>query len=255
MKTLSSWLILALLILTFTYPAYGQEKTTQMFWVHEDRVRPSMLMDYESSAKTLVDNCQKHGVETLSWITTSTDDFRYLYVSPINSMADISFEGFGPLREKMGAEAFDKMFADMDKCYTSHGDYVLTLDTELSYMPEGITQTPEGEDYRRFYYLKTTPEHVSAMAEAMKGVKNMFADKGAKTHYRVYRSGFGNMENYFMVAVAAKDGAHFETRSDENDALLGEERHAVFGKVMQYVTSMEEITGQMRPDLAYSPTK
>ncbi len=253
MKTTASKLFSAFITLIITCSALAQEKTTQSFWVHEDQVKPAMLMEYEQAAKQLVDNCKKYDIKTLGWITSQTDDFRYLYVSPINSMADISYEGFKPLREKMGADAFDKMFADMDKCYTSHGDYVLVLDRDLSYMPGGITQTPEGQNYRRFFFLYTTPGDVGHLTEAIKNVKKMYEEKGSKSHYRIYRSGFGNMGNYFMVAVASKDAISYETQGEANDKLLGPEAKEVFGSVMKYVTKMEEVSGKMRPDLAYTP--
>lgn len=253
MRTLKTVLLICSFLATPLGTLAQEDNATQAYWVHEDQVRPSMVMAYEKAAKELVANCQEHNVQGLSWITSATMDFRYFYITPISSMADISYDGFGPLQEKMGEEAFNKMFSDMDKCYDAHGDYVLLLDKGLSYMPDGITQTTEGEDYRKFYYLTTTPEHLGAMTKAFKGVKDMYEQKGSKMHYRVYRSGFGNMDSYFMVALSDKDGVSFETRGAENDALLGEDAAAVFGEVMKYATGIEEITGRMRPDLAYSP--
>ncbi|MGB5236600.1 MAG: hypothetical protein WBM43_09020 [Flavobacteriaceae bacterium] len=252
MKHFKIWIIGLLFVAPL---AMSSQEAPTMYWVHEDQVKPSMVMEYEKSAKELVDNCIKHNAQIPGWITTSTDDHRYLYVSPINSMSDINYDGFTGLQEAMGEEAFGKMFSDMDKCYTAHGDYVIHLNEELTYMPDGFTQTPEGQNYRRFYYLRTTPEHNGMLKEKMKAVKEFFAKKGSKMQYRVYQSGFGTMGNFYMVAVAAKDGITFETMGEENDAILGDERGEVFGSMMKYVTSMEEVTGMMRPDLAYSPEK
>ncbi|TMU56987.1 hypothetical protein [Flagellimonas algicola] len=255
MKTLHSKLFVALAAFAISGTALAQEKTTQAYWVHEDRVKPSMVMEYEKVSKELTDQCKEHNIQTLAWISTQSDDFRYLFVSPIDSLSDISKanKGFGTLRDKMGEEAFDTLFDDMGKCYDAHGDYVIVLDKSLSYMPEGITQTPEGQDYRRFYYLHTTPAGMKGMKEGMQAVKKMYEDKGSKRHYRVYRSGFGTMGSFYMVAIAAKDGVSYEMMGDANEKLLGPEAQAIYGKVMQHVTKMEEVTGKMRPDLAYSP--
>ncbi len=250
MRKLKIWILGVIIAAPLALTA--QEAPT-MYWVHEDQVKPSMIMEYEKAAKSLADNCKKYNIQTLGWITTATDDHRYLYVSPINSMADINYDGFKPLQEAMGDEAFGQMFTDMDKCYTAHGDYILHLNNELTYMPEGFTQTPEGQDYRRFYYIRTTPEHNGMLKEKMKAIKEFFTEKGSKMHYRVYQSGFGTMGNYYLVAIAAKDGINFETMGEENDAILGEERGQVFGAMMKYVTSVDEVSGMMRPDLAYSP--
>ncbi|SHG22200.1 hypothetical protein [Flagellimonas flava] len=255
MKTVPTKVFVALAAFTISFSAFCQEKTTQAFWVHEDRVKPSMITDYEKVSKELNEACKTHNIQTLSWITSQTDDFRYLFVSPIDSLSDISkaSKGFGALREKMGSDAFDKLFDDMDKCYDSHGDYVIVMDKSLSYMPNGITQTPEGMDYRRFYYLHTTPAGMAPLKEAIMKVKEMYEAKGSTSYYRIYRSGFGNMGSFYMVAVAAKDGTAYETQSAENDKLLGPEAMEVFGGVMQHITKMEEFSGRMRADLAYSP--
>ena len=250
MKKLKIWILTALFLAPLALTA---QEAPKMFWVHEDQVKPSMMMEYEKAAKALVENCQKHNIQTLGWITTQTDDHRYLYVSPINSMADINYDGFQPLMDAMGEEAFGQMFADMDKCYTAHGDYILHLNEDLTYMPDGFTQTPEGQNYRRFYYVRTTPEHNGMLKKKMKAVRDFFEEKGSKVHYRVYQSGFGTIGNYYLVAIASKDGIEFETMGAENDNILGEERVQVFGDMMKYVTSIEEVSGQMRPDLAYSP--
>lgn len=247
------FLIIGLLFMA-PFGLLGQE-APQMFWVHEDRVKPSMAMEYEKAAKQLVDNCKKHNIQTLGWIATATSDFRYLFVSPISSMADINYDGFKPLQEAMGDEAFGKMFSDMDKCYDSHGDYILMLNNDLTYMPEGMTQTPEGKDYRRFYYIRTTPEKNGMLKEKMKAIRDFYAEKNSKVHYRVYQSGFGTMGNYYLVAIAAEDGVAYETMGEENDAILGEERHELFGEMMNYVTSIDEVSGEMRHDLAYMPQK
>jgi len=90
------------------------------------------------------------------------------------------------------------------------------------------------------------------MKEAMMEVKKMYENKGSKIYYRVYRSGFGSMGSFYMVAIAAKDGTTFELMHHENEKLLGPEAQAIYGKVMKHVTKMEEYTGRMRPDLAYS---
>lgn len=254
MRTCKSFIIALALAMVFPFLLHAQDDGNyQMFWVHEDKVMPSMVGEYEKAAKMLADKCTEFNVDIPGWITSNTMDFRYMYVSPIKSLADITYEGFAELKEKMGAEPFDQMFADMDKCYKSHGDYVITMDKELTYMPEGITQTPEGENYRKFYYLHSTPSKISKLRKKMLAVKELYQNKNSKSSYRVYRNGFGTSGDFFLVAVASKDAVTFEANSAANDQLLGEDAQAVFSEVLKYVTSIEEISGSIRPDLAYTP--
>ncbi|MDC1227220.1 hypothetical protein N8013_06170 [Algibacter sp.] len=45
----------------------------------------------------------------------------------------------------------------------------------------------------------------SMLMEYEKIAKEFNAAKGSTEYYRVYRNGFGQMENYYMVSVSAKD--------------------------------------------------
>ena len=80
-----------------------------------------------------------------------------------------------------------------NKCYDSHGSYIITMDEELTDMPDGSSQTQEGQNYRKYIYLYYTPENHAKLKEGMKAVKEMFASKESKEHYRIYRSGFDIM--------------------------------------------------------------
>ena len=56
-----------------------------------------------------------------------------------------------------------------------------------------------------------------------------------------------------MVAISAKNEIDSATRGKANDELLGDGRHEVFANLMKYVSIFEEFSGEIRPDLRYSP--
>ena len=250
-------LLLMLAAILFVGNIYAQEeKKSQMYAVHEDQVKPSMLMQYEKTSKMLADKMKEHNIQSTSWLSSVTDDFRYMWVTPIESMADLDDNSWwNELSEAMGEDAFQEMMSGFGPCYDSHGDYVLVMDKELTYMPDGITQNTEGENYRKFFYIHHAPNNRSAMRDAMKGVKDMFASKNSTSHYRVYSNGFGTMDTFYLVAISAKDPIAMETQGAANDKLLGEDAGPVFGKVMALATKFEEVTGNVRPDLSYKPKK
>lgn len=256
MRTINFKQICLLLTFVFVSSLYAQEKSYQLYSVHEDQVKPSKVMQYEKTAKMLTDKMKEHNITSTSWLSSTSDDFKYLWVTPIENMADLDDNSFWKeLSDAMGEEAFTEMMNGFNGTYAKHGDYVISMDKDLTYMPDGITQTPEGENYRKFYYIHYAPENAAAIKDAMKGVKDFFASKGSKSHYRVYHSSFGTMDSYFLVAVSAKDAIDMAQKSAANDKLLGPEAQAVFGKVMAYVTEMDEVTGMVRPDLSYMPKK
>ncbi len=245
-------IIIALAIVLTANLAKAQDNNLQSFWVHEDVVKPSMVASYEKVCKDLTANLKKHRIKGAGMIVTNTVDHRYLWVSPIASMADINYETFKTLSEKMGPGEMSAMFDEMDKSYDTEHDYVIVLDEELSYMPEGMTQTPEGQDYRKFHYFHYTPANEASVREKALAIKQLFDSKGSKVHYRTYKSGFGTRGSFYMVAIAAKNAVDYETKIAENNTLLGEKWGEVFGDFQSSLLQYEIVEGQMRPDMAYS---
>jgi hypothetical protein len=253
-KTLKATLLIVFFLMLLPSVIRAQDSNnSQAYWVHEDPVYPSMVAEYEKISKELVENCNKYNIQETSWITSMTDDFRYLYLTPVDNMADLDKNGFATLQEKMGKDAFNNLFNSFNNCYEKHFDYILNLDKGLSYMPNGITQTPEGQPYRRFIYYYVTPENYKKFTEKGKEIKDLFVKKGSKVYYRIYRSGFGAPGNFVMVAIAAKSAEDFEKISMENQELLGDEGKNLFEAILKYTSKYESISGWIRPDLAYQP--
>lgn len=249
MKTNKLTILITLVLFLTTNFAIAQK----LYRVHQDNVLPSKMMEYEKIAKEFHDACVTHNLQA-SWLTTSTDDFRYLYVTPIENFAELDKRPFADMAKAMG-DKFGDMFNRFDQCYDSHYDYTIVLNEELTYMPEGFSQTQEGQDYRDFYFIHYSPKNYKNINEGMKAVKEMFASKGSKNYYRVYHSGFGTTGNYYLVAMSSKDAIDSATKQKVNEEVLGPDRFETFIKVMGYATKMEEVTGEVRRDLSYAPKK
>jgi len=250
MKTLKNTILITFvfcLIFNFTL---SQNK---LYQVHQDNVKPSMVAEYEKIIKEYNVACKAHNVQT-NWITATASDFRYMHITPIENMADLDINPFADMAKAMG-DAYGDIFKRFNKCYDSHGSYIITLEEGLTYMPEGISLTQEGKNFRKFFYLYYTPENQAKLKEGMKAIKELFTSKESKTYYRVYHSGFGNMESYYMVAISYKDEIDAATKSKANDELLGDDRYETFNKAINYVSRMEEFSGAIRTDLSYSSKK
>lgn len=254
MKTLKITLLFLSLLMLWPMNTQAQDKNEKKIYrVHEDQVKLSMVSEYESIVKELVAMLNKHNLPDLHWITLVSSDSKYRFVSPIKNMADLDKSSWiKALAEKEGKEAVSALFDRMDKCYDTELDYILRLDNDLTYMPEGFNQTPEGENYRKNHMLYVSPANRKVVREKMKAVKDFNAKKGSKVSYRVYSSGFGADGEYYMVAIAAKDAEHYAKRSNENREILGDERKKVMGDLWSRLLKYEVVEGWIRPDLAYS---
>ena len=250
MKTIKTSLIILILVLIAPLTSSAQK----MYRIHEDVVKPSHIMEYEGVVKELLDLVKKHNLQDAKWITAVTNDSRYLFVSPMENYAELDKPNFvSVLIEKEGREKIVALFNRMDKCYDTELDYIIRLNEELTYMPEGVTQTPEGENFREFHFLYVTPGNRAVVKEKMQAIKALYQSKGSKIYYRVYNSGFGSNGEYYMVAIAAKDGEDMAKKGKENEALLAEEGQQAMWGMYSNVLRYDKVEADMRPDLAYSP--
>ncbi len=97
--------------------------------------------------------------------------------------------------------------------------------------------------------LDTMVEKAAEMAQKF---KDLYAKKGVKLHYRMYRNGFGTTDDYFLVAIAAESPEAYEKLRAETNTLLGEEGAQLFGQLRNIISKVETVEGYMRPDLSYS---
>ena len=129
-KTLFTITLFGLLI---NFQAKAQNNRYQLYQVHEDRVLEGMMDKHSKGDKAIVEAAREQKMKGMNWITFVADNNRVMYLSPIDNMADLDKNPFENLQQKMGKEAFDKLFDNFDDTYSKHGDYILRLDNELSY--------------------------------------------------------------------------------------------------------------------------
>lgn len=245
--------MLALLTVVLAFnSAIAQDAQPTMFAVHTDNVKFNKMAQYEALAKQLKDNCEKYNIKDVNWTAISVEDGRYVYVTPIKSMADLDKNPMGDLADKMGEEEMGEMFEKMNECYDSHSDEVVHFMPKLSHLPEGYNT--QGKNYREYHFLYYSPKDAKAMSENMEKVKDMFKAKGVKNGYEVYHSGFGSEESYYMVAIAGEDDLAIAQGGKDNDELLGDDKDAVFYDVIKHTTKYDRVVATMRPDLSYAPS-
>ncbi len=232
-----------------------EENSNQAYWIHEDRVKPGMTDEYEQISKDLIAACKEHNIQDNMWLTMALNDNSYVYITPIDNMASLDMDGFKTLSEKMGSEKMAALFNRFNPTYDEHGDYVIYLHKDLSYMPGGISQTIDGQNYRTLYYNYVTPENDKAYGEVMKKMKAAFEKHNSKMHFRVYKTGFGVMGSYYMIAVAGESSLDAATKGDENWSLMKDDFDPLLKEMSKYTWKMNEKRGWMREDLGFIPAK
>jgi hypothetical protein len=232
--------------------AQSDMSKSQLVAVHEDVVIPSMVDKYEQAAKNLASLFAKHNIASMSYTCASTQDFTYLYLTPVSNLAEVETFGaaFDELQKKMGAEAFKADMKQFDGCYDSHRNYLVRLHPDLSYKPEYGNQISEEMNFRHwdFYYIHPEKEQ-EAMAIA-KEWKALYESKKIATGYRLYTGDLGMDTPIIAVAQSAKNAVEFYTKSEEIFKTFGEAEPALLKKTWSVVRKFEHKDGSIRPDLS-----
>ena len=247
-------LIGALILLFCTGFALGQEAAKkQLFVIHEDIVKPSKVAQYEKAAKKLVSKLNEFGISGVNYAAAATNDFHYLYVTPVENMAELDKNTFAELESKVGKEGMKEIWKGFDGCYDVHKNYMITLSHELSYNPENNQMTDEDQPYRRWQYFHIKPEKEEAAMEIAKKWKALYEKKNIQVGYRVYIGGLGAEMPLLGTVQWAKDAADFNAKNAEAIEILGEEGTQLWEKTLAITRKYETKEGKMRYDLAYTP--
>ncbi|HWR94033.1 MAG TPA: hypothetical protein VN192_02400 [Flavobacterium sp.] len=252
MKNLKNTILFAFVLLTTAFTLKAQN---QMFHIHADYVKPSMESEYVEITKAFVAECKKHNLQNADWTQLRLDNGTYMTFEAIPNMAAIDVDTFAPLVDKMGKDNFKALFDRYAKCYDRHGSYILNRIENLTYMPEGAAAAMEGLNYRKYHYFYVSPATSAIVAEKMKAIKELYVKKGSKVHYRIYHSGFGSQNEYYLAVISAKDALSYAQNAAENKILLGEEGKKAFDELYKNISRYEPITGSIMPDLSYRATK
>lgn len=252
MRNLKTRVLILLMAVITTYSANTQEnKAPTMYVIHTDNVSFDMIPKYEKLSMEFKSLCEDHNVKDMNWMAISVEDGRYVYVTPIENMAELDKATMANLGKKVGEEKLNKLFSDMDTCYDSHRDEIIYFMEDLSYIPKDYNTN--GKNEREYHFLYYRPKHYKAMYSAMENVKNMFKDKGVTNGYEVYHSGFGSDESYFMVSIAGTSVMDIAKEGEENDKLLGEDKDPAFWEVIKLASKYDQVEATVRPDLSYFP--
>ena len=222
-----------------------------MYSIHADYVKPSMIMEYEKTLKEFSAFLTENKVKDFDYSAFVTEEFKYLFVNPMDKMADLDSNPMAQISDKAQQDKLKEIFSRMDPCYSKHGNYMLFMDSTLTYMPDGFSNTTPGESFRVFFYHHYEPQHGEDIYKAFKAIRDMYGENNAKMHFRAYHSGFGLTENYILVAISAKDASDFDAKNRAVWELLGEDYQNAIIKLMKYTSKYEIERAWHREDLSF----
>ena len=208
---------------------------------------------YESTSKEWVKMMTEAGLDLPYMRASQRDDGHYYYLFPLDNYADIDkMQGiFGAAIEKIGKDKWAKFIVENESSMETHKDFIAKWSAQYSYVPKEPRLKPEDAKFIHWMFFHYKLENRKEIMDIMKEWKKLYEDKGIKNGYSIWLIELGLDNNMVVLTENSKDGADFYTAMGADNALMQEEAGALWGKMSQYVTSIENIYGNSRPDLGF----
>lgn len=250
--TMFSLLLLCGLFL-ITSPSFSQEMKDQLFLIHEETVNIDMWDKYESTSKEWVDLMNGAGLDLPYIQASQRDDGHYYYIIPISNYAEIDkMQGiFGSAIEKVGKDKWDKFMVENNSTIESSKDFIATRSAKYSYMPKNPRLKQDEVNFIHWMFFTYKMENRKEIMEIMTEWKKLYEEKDIKNGYTIWLIELGLDNNMIALTEGYKDGGDFYTSQMEDNALMEKEASALWAKMSQYITSIENKYGSPRPDLGY----
>jgi hypothetical protein len=232
------------------------EAQPRMWWVHEERVKPGMLAQYETASLDFVKMVAENraAMPTFGFTGFAGADFTYTYLVPIDGLAGAAVvrAEFGALGAAAGARMADVM-GRSGAATESMADWIVEEHPELSYRPASPRLEPGTARYSSvaFYYLQPGRE-MEARALAGEFVA-LWKAKGLRNGWRYYEAVTGGEMPLVLIQSEAKDAADWAAADAADNAAVGAEGQALFQKALSITRRFEVRSGIRRPDLSLAP--
>lgn len=230
-------------------------ETPTLFWIHEEIVKPSSAVSYETASKDFAKALSEKKVGSVRLLAFSTPEMHYYFVTPLGSFGSLDsvHEDWEKAKAAVGAGRFNELEARGNEAISSYNEFVIAKRAALSYEPaHPRLAIPEHQvHYWDFYYLMPGKEQE---AEAVaRDYAALFKAKDIPESYTVFSCIFGNDLPLMLVSIPGKSAADLVAAEERTTATLGSELKALQARAMAITRRYERHQVNARPDLSYSP--
>lgn len=253
-------LTLALVLALSAAPAAAQippPAEGKLFLIHQEVANPAKLAAYESTTKEVVAAATANKITRapFHWSVYMADDLSYLYVIPIQNLAEIDGipPAFAELAGKMGQEKFADLMRRGGDAMLEWNDFVVRERPDLSYHPAKPRLKEEEEAAYRYeiYYLR--PGYESDAEEIARTWVKTLQRIGFPNGFTLFETVTGHHMPAYVVLVTGKSEPDLAEQQAALDKALGAEGEALRVRTMGVTRRFEVHNATLRPDLSYHP--
>lgn len=234
--------------------AQAEEQKAQLYLVYEVTVNPSKANDYEAAIKEYF-SLFAEGKSSYPWYASSSDDFHYYFVSPIENFAEIDKMNisFAELMTQVGMERWQALANRLNDNSEYYRQFMTYHRLDLSYVPKNPRLKPEEEKYIQWDFWNILQGKEGECEELLKKWVALCESKNSPHAYGVIVGDIGTKMPLIIITQTGKDSVDWHIHNQEMWKLLGEEGSALMDKWMTLIKKYDRKTGWLRPDLSYMP--
>lgn len=250
-------LLAGLLLLNTGKMLAQQEMKDQLYWVREEVARVDMWDKYEETSKEWVKLMTDAGLDFPYMWASKRDDSHYYYLFPLDNYAEIDKmpEIFGSAIDKIGKDKWAKFLVENESSIVTHKDFIVKRSAKYSYQPEEPRLKPEDAKFIHWMFFHYKLENRKEVMDILTEWKNLYQEKNIKNGYTIWLIELGLDNNMMALTENYKDGEDFYSTTDADNKLMEAEANALWAKMSPYITSVENIYGNQRPDLGFVKEK
>jgi hypothetical protein len=211
----------------------------QLFLIHEELARPSMLAAYESTTSELLHAMteKKADPNMFGMDLYMTPEHHYIYVLPLENMGEL--------------ERFPRMMRRANSAMEGYNEFIVMKRPDLSYQPENPRFKPEEVRFLHwsFYYLDAARAEESE--QIAKDFASLFRSKKTGDGFTVYMAMSGQNLPLLIVAEPGKSAADYYANEEKINAAIGADIQPLQMRAMAITRKFETRDGVYRPEMSY----
>jgi hypothetical protein len=218
-------------------------------------VTPDHVAEYEAATKEAVGKVMAtaEGAK-LDWIAASGTGSWFMYVIPMQGMADMATFN-QDWEAAVTAAGGREIFAAGDKLIEYSDGAIVAFRPDMSYIPANPSEAEANGNFRHWTYWYPLPGKAQELEAVAREFAAMYQANDMDTGWRMYQAVTGPELPVYVVASTGMSPAGYHTTSEASDATLGDQDDALFQKAFSLTRRVETIDGMMRPDLAAAAFK
>jgi hypothetical protein len=230
------------------------EQKSQLIWMREIAVKPSMASEYVEAMKDYIALCKEQNYP-FPFSVWGDGNFNYFYVYPVDDYQGpmTIYDASSEMLKKWGVEKAQNYENAMRTSISSYKDYFVEYLPAYSYIPENPRLKDEDMNYAIWDIVHIPLDKEAEYLKLVKEGISLMKNKNIDEPLLFYSGRLGTKRPFYFSLGFGKDAADFWTANEKMWEQLGEEGGELYQKFMKLITKREFKQFWQIKSLSYQP--